>query len=167
MATYNTSYTARPESCERDLARLKDGTIYKVFENVYERHRELFEKAEAHLNGTQDMSTDDYAELCEAIYEDTVNCNKQDAYLKATVTILAIIYHRKRCSIRKKKGSYSIREQNIDAVISAIICGENVEDACRDAGITAPTLYNRMRARGITDIRGYFKEKRKEMLRRN
>ena len=65
----------------------------------------------------------------------------------------------------RKVKSYSISDEVIDEIIRDIIYGDLVEDACYAAGITVPTLYRRLRARGYNDVRGFFRMKRKELKR--
>ena len=44
-----------------------------------------------------------------------------------------------------------------------IVYGEKVEDACAYAGITPATLYNRIKDKGYTDVKEFFKMKRREL----
>ena len=51
--------------------------------------------------------------------------------------------------LRKPPGSYTIPERVIDAVINNILSGTSVTKACKAAGITRATLYNRLKAKGM------------------
>ena len=61
-------------------------------------------------------------------------------------------------SVKKPKGAYSVPDKVIDGVISNIIHGERVSDACAYAGISTVTLYNRIRDRGYNNIKKFFKD---------
>lgn len=66
-------------------------------------------------------------------------------------------------SIRKPKGAYSVPDKVIDGVIMNIVCGEKVADACSFAGISTVTLYNRIKDRGYSDIKEFFKEQKRKL----
>lgn len=55
----------------------------------------------------------------------------------------------KSLSFTKPKGAYTIPERVIDAVIANILSGTSVTNACKAAGITRATLYNRLKEKGM------------------
>lgn len=138
-------------------------------EEVRERFRKLKEDFYDTISKIEDgtITADEFAVKAHEFNELTIYTGKADAILKFTLFVLEELDLRaaskKTRSIRKTKGSYSLPDRVIDGVIENIIYGEKVEDACAYAGITAPTLYNRIKARGYTDIKEFFKEKRREL----
>lgn len=135
--------------------------------------RERFKKLKADFKETINKIKDgsitsaEFATKAHEFNELTIYAGKSDAILKFTLFVLEELefdaINDKTRSIRKKKGSYSVPDKVIDGVIMNIVYGEKVEDACSYAGITPATLYNRIKDKGYTDIKEFFKMKRREL----
>lgn len=121
----------------------------------------------------------DYEEVTPEEYEcaantfyDLIYCDKQLNGLSNFAMFLMMLIDKyednsKIRSVRKPKGAYSIPDKVIDGVISNIVHGERVEDACSYAGISTVTLYNRIRDRGYKDIKKFFKDIKRSLKEEN
>lgn len=68
-------------------------------------------------------------------------------------------------SLGRKKGAYSISDEKIEGIIyDIVIFGDKVTDACEKAGITPPTLYKRIKDKGYTDVKAFFRMTRQELI---
>lgn len=136
---------------------------------VRERFKKLKDDFKVIINKVKDgtIKPIEYAQAAHEFNELTIYGGKSDAILKFTLFVLEELefdaINDKTRSIRKKKGSYSVPDKVIDGVIMNIVYGEKVEDACGYAGITPATLYNRIKDKGYTDIKEFFKMKRREL----
>lgn len=103
---------------------------------------------------------------------DKLLCDKQLNGLSNFAMLLMMIIDKsenssKIHSVRKPKGAYSIPDKVIDGVIKNIIYGERVSDACSFAGISAVTLYSRIKDRGHNDIKKFFKDMKRSLKEEN
>lgn len=146
----------------KEVAMIYNEEVREKIRNLREHFSDIIDKAE---DGT--LTGEEYALFADEFNELTTYSSRDDNILKATLFLIDVLDIRaanhKTRSIRKTKGSYSLPDKVIDGVIANIVYGEKVEDACSYAGITAPTLYNRIRDRGYTDIKEFFKMKRREL----
>lgn len=106
------------------------------------------------------------------VFDGFVCCDKQ-LYGVSTFGVLMMVLidkidaDSKIHSVKKPKGAYSVPDKVIDGVISNIIHGERVADACAYAGISTVTLYNRIRDRGYTNIKKFFKDIKRSLKEEN
>lgn len=147
---------------DQELAMINNPEVRERFKKLKSDFKETINKIK---DGT--ITSDEFAIKAHDFNELTIYSGKSDAILKFTLFVLEELefdaINDKTRSIRKKKGSYSVPNKVIDGVIMNIIYGEKVEDACGYAGITPATLYNRIKDRGYTDIKEFFKMKRREL----
>lgn len=141
-----------------------------VSEEMQERFKVLSSKFEDVLNEIESgtVSGETYAKAADEFNELTIYSGKENSLLKFSIFVLCKLesrnVERKKKSIRKTKGSYSVPDKVIDGVIKNIIYGEKVADACSFAGISTVTLYNRIKDRGYSDIKEFFKEQKRKLM---
>lgn len=147
---------------DQELAMINNPEVRERFKKLKADFKETINKIK---DGT--ITSEEFATKAHEFNELTIYSGKSDAILKFTLFVLEELefdaINDKTRSIRKKKGSYSVPDKVIDGVIMNIVYGEKVEDACGYAGITPATLYNRIKDKGYTDIKEFFKMKRREL----
>ena len=117
------------------------------------------------------INQDEYASKADSFFE-LICCDEHLNNLSSFGVMIMLLLDKyesdsKMRSVRKHKGAYSIPDKVIDGVISNIIHGERVEDACSYAGISTVTLYNRIRDRGYKDIKKFFKDLKRSLKEEN
>lgn len=147
---------------DQELAMINNPEVRERFKKLKSDFKETISKIK---DGT--ITSEEFAIKAHDFNELTIYSGKSDAILKFTLFVLEELefdaINDKTRSIRKKKGSYSVPDKVIDGIIMNIVYGEKVEDACSYAGITPATLYNRIKDKGYTDIKEFFKTKRREL----
>lgn len=147
---------------DKELAMINNPEVRERFKKLKSDFKETISKIK---DGT--ITSEEFAIKAHDFNELTIYSGKSDAILKFTLFVLEELefdaINDKTRSIRKKKGSYSVPNKVIDGIIMNIVYGEKVEDACSYAGITPATLYNRIKDKGYTDIKEFFKTKRREL----
>lgn len=155
------------------VARGESEVKLVISEEMKHRFKELSDRFEDIIIGVENgtVSGDEYARAADEFNELTIYSGRNSSLLKFSIFVLCklevIEKERRRASVRKTKGSYSIPDKVIDGVIRNIIAGERVADACKYAGITSVTLYSRIRDRGYDDIKEFFKEQKRKAMEVN
>lgn len=104
------------------------------------------------------------------MFEGFLCCDKQLNCLSNFAMLMMLLNksaNDSKMRVRKPKGAYTIPDKVIDSVISNIIHGERVEDACAYAGISTVTLYNRIRDRGYKDVKKFFRDLKRSLKEEN
>lgn len=149
-------------TAKRDIALLSSEKADELIARLREDYKEAINKL---YKGT--ITYKEYMQAANDFNYQTIHdFDNDERILKFTLFALLELERKRKFegkSLRKKKGDYSIPDKVIDGVINNIVHGEKVEDACKYAGITRVTLYNRIRARGYDSIKEFFKDKRREL----
>lgn len=130
----------------------------------YEKNLETLNKLDSELSEFVSSVcinefTEDDVQVARNKFFNIISSNSNMDLFLLYITIA--VKNKKRCSsLRKKRGDFSIPDKVIDGVISAIVAGESVSVACKFAGITKSTLYNRIHARGYDNVKEFFKSRR-------
>ena len=150
----------------RELNTIRDEVERKKLDSLISSQRDIGRRI---MDGT----------ITEEEYDDAINtfdmelsCDKQLNGLSNFAMLLMMLINKsdddsKMHSVRKPKGAYSVPDKVIDGVISNIIHGERVSDACSYAGISTVTLYNRIKDRGYKDIKKFFKDMKRSLKEEN
>lgn len=130
----------------------------------YEKNLEILEKLDSELSEFVSSVcinefTEDDVQLARTKFFNIISSNSNMDLFLLYITI-AVKNKKRYKSLKKKRGDFSIPDRVIDGVISAIVAGENVDVACKFAGITKSTLYNRIHARGYDNVKEFFKSRR-------
>lgn len=149
-------------TAKRDIALLSSEKADELIARLREDYKEAINKL---YKGT--ITYKEYMQAANDFNYQTIHdFDSNEKILKFTLFALLELERKRKFeggALRKKKGDYSIPDKVIDGVIDNIVHGEKVEDACKYAGITRVTLYNRIRARGYDSIKEFFKDKRREL----
>lgn len=149
-------------TAKRDIALLSSEKADELIARLREDYKEAINKL---YKGT--ITYKEYMQAANDFNYQTIHdFDSNEKILKFTLFALLELERKRKFeggALRKKKGDYSIPDKVIDGVINNIVHGEKVEDACKYAGITRVTLYNRIRARGYDSIKEFFKDKRREL----
>lgn len=149
-------------TAKRDIALLSSEKADELIARLREDYKEAINKL---YKGT--ITYKEYMQAANDFNYQTIHdFDSNERILKFTLFALLELERKRKFeggALRKKKGDYSIPDKVIDGVINNIVHGEKVEDACKYAGITRVTLYNRIRARGYESIKEFFKDKRREL----
>lgn len=150
----------------RELNTIRDEVERKRFNEATSMFKDFAKRV-----NYEDVTPEEYECAANTFY-DYIYCDKQLNGLSNFAMLLMMLINKsedssKMRSVRKHKGSYSIPDKVIDGVISNIIHGERVEDACSYAGISTVTLYNRIRDRGYKDIKKFFKDLKRNLKEEN
>lgn len=149
-----------------ELNTIRDEVERKKLDSITSKYQDLAKRI------NYDEITEEEYESALNTFDDLLRCDKQLDGISNFAMLLMMILNKsdndsKVHSVRKHKGSYSIPDKVIDGVISNIIHGERVEDACSYAGISTVTLYNRIRDRGFNDIKKFFKDLKRSLKEEN
>lgn len=149
-------------TAKRDISLLSSEKADELIARLREDYKEAINKL---YKGT--ITYKEYMQAANDFNYQTIHdFDSNERILKFTLFALLELERKRKFeggALRKKKGDYSIPDKVIDGVINNIVHGEKVEDACKYAGITRVTLYNRIRARGYESIKEFFKDKRREL----
>lgn len=149
-------------TAKRDIALLSSEKADDLIARLREDYKEAISKL---YKGT--ITYKEYMQAANDFNYQTIHdFDSNERILKFTLFALLELERKRKFegkSLRKKKGDYSIPDKVIDGVIDNIVHGEKVEDACKYAGITRVTLYNRIRAKGYDSVKEFFKDKRREL----
>lgn len=149
-------------TAKRDIALITSEKADELIARLREDYKEAITKL---YKGT--ITYKEYMKAASDFNYQTIHdFDSNERILKFTLFALLELERKRKFegkSLRKKHGDYSIPDKVIDGVIDNIIHGEKVEDACKYAGITRVTLYNRIRARGYDSVKEFFKDKRREL----
>lgn len=145
-----------------ELNVIRDEMERKKFNEMTSKFQEFAKRVDY-----EEVTPEEY-ECAATTFYNSIYCDKQLNGLSNFAMLLMMLINKsednsKNRSVRKHKGSYSIPDKVIDGVISNIIHGERVEDACAYAGISTVTLYNRIRDRGYKDIKKFFKDLKRSL----
>ena len=151
-------------ACE--VNAIRDEVVRKRFNELASMYKDFAKRV-----NDGDVTMEEYDSTLD-MFEGLVCCDKQLNGLSNFAMLLMMLIDKsegksKIRSVRKPKGAYSIPDKVIDGVISNIIHGERVEDACSYAGISTVTLYNRIRDRGYKDIKKFFKDIKRSLKEEN
>lgn len=130
----------------------------------YEKNLAMLEKLNSELSEfvssvCKNEFTEDDVQVARNKFFNIISSNSNIDLFLLYLTI-AVKHKQRYQSLKKKRGDFSIPDRVIDGVISAIVAGENVDVACRFAGITKSTLYNRIHARGYDNVKEFFESRR-------
>lgn len=149
-------------TAKRDISLLSSEKADELIARLREDYKEAINKL---YKGT--ITYKEYMQAANDFNYQTIHdFDSNERILKFTLFALLELERKRKFeggALRKKKGDYSIPDKVIDGVIDNIVHGEKVEDACKYAGITKVTLYNRIRARGYDSVKEFFKDKRREL----
>lgn len=149
-----------------EVNAIRDEVLRKKIDSLTSSYQDVGRRI---MDGT--ITEDEYDNAINT-FNMELDCDKQLNCLSNFAMLLMVILNKsdndsKMRSVRKHKGAYSIPDKVIDGVISNIIHGERVEDACAYAGISTVTLYNRIRDRGYKDIKKFFKDLKRSLKEEN
>ena len=150
----------------REVNAIRDEIVRKKIDSLTSSFQDLGRHI---MDGT--VTEEEYDDAINT-FDISISCDKQLNGLSNFAMLMMMVLNKsdndsKMRSVRKHKGAYSIPDKVIDGVISNIIHGERVEDACSYAGISTVTLYNRIRDRGYKDIKKFFKDLKRSLKEEN
>lgn len=149
-------------TAKRDIALITSEKADELIARLREDYKEVISKL---CKGT--ITYKEYMQAADDFNYQTIHdFDNNERILKFTLFALLEVERKRKFevrTIRKKQGDYSIPDKVIDGIIDNIIHGEKVEDACKYAGISRVTLYNRIKARGYDSVKEFFKDKRREL----
>lgn len=150
-------------SVSNELKLVKSEVMKKRFNDLASKFKEVAVRVKAGTI-TEDEYSNAAAEFRSMIANDEYLNDMSCFGVMIMFLVNSVELDLKVRSIRKPKGAYSVPDKVIDGVIMNIVYGEKVADACSFAGISTVTLYNRIKDRGYSDIREFFKEQKRKLM---
>lgn len=147
-----------------ELNTIRDEVARKKINSLTSNFQDLGRRI---MDGT--LTEEEYDDAINTFYTE-LSCDKQLNCLSNFAMLMMLLNksaNDSKMRVRKPKGAYTIPDKVINSVISNIIHGERVEDACAYAGISTVTLYNRIRDRGYKDIKKFFKDMKRSLKEEN